>query len=119
MYDIESFWTYLKQTSSCRVICFATAEESRLGSDSSTPKVLDRTLRYETVMFSLDEKTKLVTKFRESDLGKKLLTDQVIADIDLLTNRHPGLLYACLSSILNFVNPKSKENFKVFFSYNY
>lgn len=113
MYDIRSFWTSLKKNT-CRVICFATSVESRLGS-ADKPKELENSLRYETVRFSVDDKIQLVDKFRNnSDLGKKLLTDQVIALIDLLTNRHPGLLYASLKNIVDYVNhPESKENFKV------
>ena len=117
MYDIGSFWASLKQKS-CRVICFATAEQKILGSACTTRKELDNSLRYETVMFSQDDHDALVAKFRESDSGKKLLTKDVIAHIDLLTNRHPGLLYASLKEVLGYVNPKSNNNLQVCFPYN-
>lgn len=98
-YEIGSFWDDFCDRS-CHVICFATSEKRLHGTDSSTSITLDCTLRYETVMFSQEDRNELVEKFRESVSGKELLTDQVLTHIDQLTNGHPGLLYACLREVL-------------------
>lgn len=99
MYNIGSFWTSLTDTP-CHVICFAKFDQNRLGTDLSMLITQDCTLRYETVMFSQDERNEFVEKFRKSDSGKNLLTEQVIDQIDQLTNGHPGLLNACLRQVL-------------------
>lgn len=115
MYDVGEFWDALKNVSSCRVICFATADVSRLGTDTTTPIVLNSKFRYETVRFSVQERDNLVAAFRESShSAKTLLTVNVIADIDVLTDRHPGLLYACLRNILDSKSDTSKEVYSRF-----
>ena len=111
MYDIRLFWTSLKKKA-CHVICFTTADEHRFKT-GDTPNVLDSSLGYETIMFSQQDLNDLVHKFRNnSELGKNLLTEKVIAHFDQITNRHPGLFYACLRIVV----VESKLKVRFFFS---